>query len=290
MKTPMITAKHEPDGGFRFERDGVSLLAHALAMCKAGVRLSTADVNAFFRRVNQYLQSIGAYGEEQQQLSEVLKIDDFRPRKDCTIYKYVKDDVLQCMLGGSFQLGSIQYYRTVEDQNIKDHMEGLSNLIVDARTQVLASLVSGHNFGIFCGTTDVGDYELMSKRFGPRLIRIPSLRRFAEAAQHIFGAQRYLFHPIIYSDLKLFRIRTLKRIELRQGWGMTADNRFDVDAINDRLFSLLYHKSILPSIFMKPTRFDPESEFRLALEFPKDLPTFRRESDEELRRCIEVIK
>jgi hypothetical protein len=94
-------------------------------------------------------------------------------------------------------------------------MEGLSNIAIKTRKHLFGmSLASGYNFGIFCGTSNLSRHSEMSQRFGPRIIKIVNLRTFAEEVQSLLSAKRYYFNHVIYNDLKMFRIKTLKSILL----------------------------------------------------------------------------
>jgi hypothetical protein len=85
------------------------------------------------------------------------------------------------------------YYRNIEQQNSKDPMEGLSNLIVSTPNRIIStSLVSEYNYHIFCGSSRVDNRDQMSDRFGPKIIKIANLRKFAEEVKAILGARRFL--------------------------------------------------------------------------------------------------
>jgi hypothetical protein len=78
----------------------------------------------------------------------------FLPHKGHEFYKSLPERSLNYYNEGSFQFGSIQYYRNIEQQNSKNSMEGLSNLTVRTPRHLFGmSLASGYNFGIFCGTS-----------------------------------------------------------------------------------------------------------------------------------------
>ena len=149
-------------------------------------------------------------------------------------------------------------------------MEGLSNLAIRTPRHLFGiSLASGYNFGVFCGTSTLNKREEMSARFGPRIIRIANLNLFATAVQSLLGARQFYFNKVVYNDLKMFRVRTLKTLRLSQ---TEPPGDFDPQLIDDAIFDLLYSNSFLPSLFMKPTRFAIEEELRLVFEMPEDVP------------------
>jgi hypothetical protein len=169
-------------------------------------------------------------------------------------------------------------------------MEGLSNIAISTRKHLFGvSLASGYNFGIFCGTFSLNRRSEMSRRFGPRIIKIANLKGFAEEAQSLLGARRYYFNRVVYNDLKMFRIRTLKLIRLSR---TEPTGNFDPHLIDGAIFDLLYESSFLPSLFMKPTRFSVEEELRLVFEMPKDVPPphVLRRTDKALLKYIELLQ
>jgi hypothetical protein len=280
-----IRHEFEPDAGYRFFKDEVSILLHSAARFRQGAIVTNVDLFNFFRHLNRFLQRVGAYEVERQGVSDLMRADDFQSFKEIAFYKFMPEKTLEYYLRGSFQFGSVQYYRTIEQQNSKDAMEGLSNIAIKTPQHLFAmSLASGHNFGIFCGTSSLGRQDEMSKRFGPRIIKITNLKNFAEDMQRLLGAKRFYFNHVIYNDLKLFRTETPKPIHL-------PSDKFDPRVVDDAIFDLLYEASFLSSLFMKPTRFSIEEELRLVFEMPKDVPPphVLRLTDTDLLNHIEVI-
>jgi hypothetical protein len=193
-----VTVRHEfeADGGTRFFKDEVSLLLHASARFRQDATVRNSDLFKFFNRINEYLQNIGAYEAEQQGVSDLLTAEHFPAPKVAEFYKFLPERSLEYYVEGSFQFGSIRYYRNIEQQNSKDSMEGLSNIAIKTRKQLFGMcLASGYNFGIFCGTSNLSSRSEMSERFGPRIIKIANLTNFAEEVQSLLGARRYYFKP-----------------------------------------------------------------------------------------------
>ena len=240
-----------------------------------------------FRRINTFLKDVGAYDPEQQGVSDLMTAKHFPDLEGSEFYKYLPERSLEYYQEGSFQFGSIQYYRNIENQNSKDAMEGLSNLAIKTPKHLFGmSLASGYNFGIFCGTPNLDRRREMSQRFGPRIIKIADLRQFAEEAQSLLGAKRFYFNRVVYNDLKMFRIKTLKSLYLSKA----NSTDFDPQLIDDAIFDLLYDNSFLPGLFMKPTRFSVENELRLVFEMPGDVPPPHviRKTDKALLKYIEI--
>jgi len=283
-----VTPSFEKDQGIRFSRNDVSILLQVLGQSKPGMTFSERELQSFFQHTHKYLQNVGAYKTEMSQFSPVENAASFASTADTEFFKFVDDRTLnEFILKGHFQFGSIQYYRDIENQNAKDGREGLASLLITTpEVQILAALVSGYNFGLFCGTAQLEKKELMSAKFGRNIIRIKNARRFADSVAHIIGAKRYHFNRVAYNDLKLFRTKTLNRFNFARN---TVSTDFDPATIDDRLFRFLCEKSFFASLFMKPLRFVDESELRIAFELSKDVPGCVRVSNESLLNHLEVI-
>jgi hypothetical protein len=281
-----IRYEFERDAGYRFYNGDVSLLLHAFASLKERAIATNVDLNNIFRRINKYLQTVSGYSPEQQGFSRILSVDEFSKFEDTAFYKFLPNTSLEYIMADSFQFGSIEYYRNVEAPSSKDTMEGLSNLVFSTpRRLICISLASGYNYCIFCGTSRLDNSGLMSKRFGPNIIKIAKLRPFAEEAKSILGAKRVFLSRVIYNDLKLFRTKTMKSLNVTT----PSKDNFSPEAINENFFDFLYDSSFLSSLFMKPTRFSPEQELRLVFEMPKDVPNALRVGDKGLLKHVEFI-
>jgi len=261
---------------------------HAAARFRQTARVTDADLLNFFKHINKFLIDLGTYEEQRLVTGARMNADHFPDLNNAVFYKFLPERSLQYYADGSFQFGSIQYYRTIEQQNSKDSMEGLCNLAIKTPKHLFGtSLVSGYNFGVFCGTSTLNRRDEMSERFGPRIIKIVDLREFAEKAKQLLKAQRFYFNQVIYDDLKIFRTNTLKSIRLSRD---EPSGDFDPNLIDDRVFDLLQDKSFLPSLFMKPTRFSMEEELRLVFEMPQDVPDVLRIAEKSLLKHIEIIQ
>jgi hypothetical protein len=285
----VIRHEFEQHAGFRFFKDDISILLHAAARFKQTATVTSTDLYNYFRHLNKFLQSVGAYSPERQGVSELLTDSNFPALKNAEFFKFLPETSLDYYLKGSFQFGSIRYYRNIEAQNSKDAMEGLSNIAIKTPKHLIGvSLASGYNFGIFCGTSSLEKRREKSDRFGSRIIKIANLRQFAEDVQASLGAKKYYFNKVSYNDLKLFRANTLKSFDLSRP--NAPNNNFDPGVIDKAAFDLLYDTSFLSSLFMKPTRFSVEQELRLVFEMPKDVPDVIRLQNPELAKHIEIVQ
>jgi hypothetical protein len=283
-----VTPSFEKDQGTRLSRNDVSILLHVLGQSKPGMTFSERELQSFFQDTHKYLQDVGAYEPGMLHCSPVASARSLAPTADTEFFKFVDDRTLNdFILKGHFQFGSIQYYRDIENQNAKDGREGLASLVITTpEVQIVAALVSGYNFGIFCGTAGLENKELMSAKFGRNIIRIKSARRFADSVAQIIGAKRYHFNRVAYDDLKLFKTKTLNRFNFARN-KLSTD--FEPAAIDDKLFKFLCDRSFLPSLFMKPRRFQDESEIRIAFELSKDIPGCVRITDQGLLQHLGII-
>ena len=243
----------EPNASYRFVKENISVLLHTCARFKHDAILTNIDVLRLFKAQNRFLEAIGTYDRESQGFSTLMTAEKFPNLDEVEFYKFLPPASLGYYRSGSFQFGSVQFYRDIESQNGKDRMEGFANIVFQSPKHMWAmSLASGYNFGVFCGTSSLTMRDEMSRRFGPHIIRIKNLRAFAEKVQALLGGRRFYFKHVSYNDLKMFRTRTLKTLKLSQD---DPAGDFDADLVTDAVFGLLYRDSFLPSLFMKPTRF-----------------------------------
>jgi hypothetical protein len=260
----------ETNARFRFFKENVSVLLHTSARFKRDAIVTNLDIFDLFKRLNRYLEAVGTYDRESQRTSTLMSAEKFPDMNEVEFYKFLSPSSLEYYRSGSFQFGSIQFYRDIENQNSRDRMEGFANIVFQSPKHVWAmSLASGYNFGAFCGTSSLKMRDEMSKQFGPHIIRIKHLRVFAEEVQALLGARRFYFNHVSYNDLKMFRTRTLQTLRLSRD---DPPGNFDPNLVTDAVFDLLYKGSFLPSLFMKPVRFSTENELRLVFEMPADVP------------------
>jgi hypothetical protein len=284
-----IQIAHEPDAGYRLFKDNVSVLLHAAARVKHDATLTSLDVLNYFKRINQFLQTVGAYEREDIDVNKIMRVEDFPDLDEVEFYKFLPGSTVDYYRAGKFQFGSVQFYRDIENQSSRDRMEGLANIIFHGPKHDWAmSLASGYNFGMLCGTSSLNARDHLSGQFGAQIIKIANLRAFAEEVKVRLGAKRYYLNHVSYNDLKLFRTRTLNRIKLSHN---NAPGNSAPDLVTDAFFNLFYERSFFASLFMKPTRFAAENELRLVFEMPTDIapPGVLRLADPTLLKHIEFL-
>jgi hypothetical protein len=168
-----IRYEFQPDQGFRFYRSDVSLLLHAAARFKQSAIVTNIDLLHLFQRLNKFLQSVGAYDRENVDARDLINAEYFVDLQEPTFYKFLPDSSAEHVKNDSFQFGSIQYYRDIEQQQSKDSLEGLANIAFKTpKHLVCMSLASGYNFGIFCGTSTLNRRDEMTNNLGQTLCEL----------------------------------------------------------------------------------------------------------------------
>jgi hypothetical protein len=109
------------------------------------------------------------------------------------------------LLKGQFQLGTNEYYRTAENERIRDIQEGFTTLLIETKDrQVYSSVIGGKNYYVYCMTEQETSETSMQSSFGQSLVKITSLRSFARAIAKSLGAKNFHMYKINYSDRKFF--------------------------------------------------------------------------------------
>jgi hypothetical protein len=267
--------------GFRYSKRNISILVSSRGMTKKDSYLSEKQLIAFGHSLLKFKNSIEGWESQNTNEDIIYQPNDFENIENQIFFKYVSDKVLkESILKGVLQLGSIDFYRETENQNIKDRMEGYSHLVINStHRQFLTTLISGFNFYILCGTINPTMDIEMTNKYGQRLIKILNLNSFAKAIQKSIGATRYYYNIIQYSDTNIFKI---------------TNNLIDLETVssdlNEDIFDFYYKYSFLPSLFIKPAKFSPDKEVRLVFEMPKDTKKLIRLSNKGLLNYIEIVK
>lgn len=177
-------------------------------------------------------------------------------------YKYINHDIYDKYIkNGIFQLGTIQQYRNIENEQQRDEFEGHSCINLTINNQIISLLCnSGFNYYIFCGTKSINS-EYHKKQFGDKIIKINDVKLFAETICKQINAVKYYIQNIEYNTLKLY----INKNNL-------IDTKIDTNNIlNSNFFDLLQSYILYPSIFVKPEPFKTENEVRIIFEMKKDV-------------------
>ena len=254
---------HIPGIGFEYELEKKTIVTLALAMTKENSKLSENGLRNFIRASSNLSDSllkrkqplINLFGKIQLG-KNYTKIDEIN------FVKYVPRETYENYIkNGSFQLSSLKKYREIERSESRDEREGFSYLIINSGTrQIIASVLSGFNYLLLCGTDSITDDQFMRKKFGEVRLEIKNISSFADKIMTSIGAKSWDIQKVQYTDFKAFTFD----YEIKDLNGVGPD-------LSEELFSVLYSASYTPSIFSKPTFFSPENEFRLIFEFDENV-------------------
>ena len=248
--------------GLKYTKQNQSIIVQILSYSKENQQFTEEEIKKFVSITSNYLDDLeGAHNDNRLgELFDTLLVPiPHESLKDLTFYKFItKDTYDNYILKGKFQLGSLQFYREIENKSARDEKEGYSNLIIrSGNRDIFTSILSGFNFYIFCGTSTTNESKFMNENFGDITLQIPSIASFANAVSKSIGAKRWHLYEVRYSDFKAYLVKQLiKKIEEENG------------DLSDEMFDCFYKASFFPSLFVKPCRFNQEMELRLAFEMP----------------------
>lgn len=119
--------------------------------------------------------------------------------------KYVSNKIFDNYIKrGKWQLGTIEQYRTIENEKQRDELEGNSFLNLNINDYIVSTICSsGFNYLIFCGTRSAGSMN-HQKQFGEKELHFPNVRSFAEGVKKSIQAKRYYIHKVEYNTQKLY--------------------------------------------------------------------------------------
>src|SRR5688572_7419204 len=115
--------RFEADKGYRLFRRNCSVLLHSLG---AGKVLSTKEKSAAAKAILDYWQSIGGRISSKRASTKALTLMDFCELRSPSFYRFVTPEIAKYIERGSFRLGSLAFYRTIEDTGRSDPLEGYS--------------------------------------------------------------------------------------------------------------------------------------------------------------------
>jgi hypothetical protein len=265
------TESFEKDVGFRFCRDGVSILVRSMS---PGRTLNSKQTIALSIHLDRYFDEILGHPARNAPAQEVpLTRSDFVQPDKGPLFKYVCDRTWEFLKKGSFQFGTAEYYRNTPNIDIQDRYEGLGHFhLVSGEDQLNVSLAAGYNCAIFCGTSQIGgpNDDLMRQRFGRKRIRVDDLEAFAARAAQCMGAHRTRVYDVVYRDVHSYREKSsvVDRFKL-----VGTDNltRPILHNLNIEFFDTFYEFGLLPGLYAKPRKYEVESERRIILETTADI-------------------
>lgn len=241
--------------GFEYNLNNRRLIIRAIATTKENAQFDDTQIENFLKAISQYSHTMSGKEGKVSLFGEV-NYDEDLPLPSKSLFKFIPKEIFKNFIKkGKFQLGSLQYYREIENEKIKDKKEGYSNIIINTdNRQLLASVISGFNYYIFCGTDKLDELEYKSANFGGYIMKINNIKSFATKVMKAIGAKSWSTRKVFYSDFKAYKVN--------------ADVEMDGanPNLSEELFNKLIEISELPSVFGKPKSFEPEQEVRVAFD------------------------
>lgn len=267
--------------GFKYILNGRSLIVQLISMTKEDSALTNLQIEAFIKATSTYFDSV----RNKKNLKELfgsldfVDIPSFQYSKP--FYKFIHKETYENFIKkGKFQLGSLKYYREIERQESRDEKEGFANLIINSgNRQILTSVISGFDKYILCGTYDIENLDYMSAKYGGYIMKINSVKSFAEKVMMAIGAESWLLNEINYTDYKAYAVDTI----ISDLGGVSPD-------LSEEMFNILYNISDKPCVYAKPVRFEDEKELRLSFTMARDTRTKLNFDNLGLLADIEIIK
>ncbi len=201
-------------------------------------------------------------------------VNDYTP-----FYKYVEPYISEKYKNGSWQLGTIQQYRTIENKKQRDEFEGYSFLYLNINNRMIGSnFISGFNYLVLCGTrSSNSDYH--KKNFGEKIMFFSDIKSMAENICNEIKAKKYYIQNVEYNSLKFY---------------ISNENIFNKylqleNILSPPFFDIVHEHCFYPSIFVKPESFKPENEVRLVFEMDKDFDHPHSFCNKDLAKYIEFL-
>ncbi len=247
--------------GFKYDLDSKSLLVQIIAMTKENHIFSEDQLKSLVQATSKYLEQVGNIPLTKKFHGNISGSSD-KNNYTGPFYKFISKKTYEKYISkGKFQLGSLEYYRKIENSSSRDEKEGFSNLIIKSgNRQIFSSVLSGFDKLILCGTNDITQKNMMRKKFGDYLMIIPNYNTFAEKVKEIIDAERWEIKTVEYNDYKSGAIEK----EIHNYTGVSPD-------LSEEFFKILIDASENPSVFIKPNRFQLEKELRLSFTMTKPI-------------------
>jgi len=277
MKTRFIKNQ-----GIEYIHNNSSIIFQVISISHKDNKLTHSEQKEFTGLVAKLLSNFDNSIPIKKVEGEFDLIEESYDLDNIHFYKYVNKDIVEkYLVKGKFQLGSIKYYREIENKESRDEREGYCNLNFENHNQSLfTSVISGFDYFIFCGTHHVDPSKYMHNRFGDYLIEIKDIKSFANAMKIAIGAEDWSIHKVQYSDYKSKKVQ----IEFEN-----FENNFP--NLSEKLFDIIKFHSKFPSLFVKPVAFIPEKELRLVFKMKSNIKSKKLNVDNKgLLRYIEIKK
>jgi hypothetical protein len=193
-------------------------------------------------------------------------IDDFVEAKPQYLYKYVSKKSSEYYKKGRFQVGTIKYFQTMENDKARDELEGLAFIDTKLGNRIAnAAVTMGSNYYVFCGTNQADDTldDYHVENFGSVLMKI-ELAPFAQKMAKRLGALSFTIMKVKYANAKL--IRTQMPFQMQPELFSNLRSK-EMQLYLQHLIS----QCTLPSLFTKPGWFSHEAETRIVFKMAYDV-------------------
>lgn len=270
-KKDTIKWEHGP-GGYSLKAGGVTPLTLAMmSLAKEDVEFTDDQMRSFGKSVVDYLVSIAGFADRVAaknviDTSPAFELHDYVEITQQYLYKYVSESSAAYYRKGLFQVGSIGYFRKMENEKARDELEGLAFIATRMINRIAnLAITMGSNYYVFCGTDQDSDslsnYHL--KNFGSVLLKI-DLVPFAEKVAKRLGAKSYKVMKVKYANAKM--IKTDLPIQI------TPESFSDLSSLDmQSYFGHLIRDCATPCLFTKPGWFKEETETRIVFEMSYDV-------------------
>jgi len=267
--------------GFKYALNNRSLIMQLITMTKENQDLTNDHIETFIKATSNYLNQISNKRNLKELFGPLSFVSSESPDYNEPFYKFIHKETYDNYISkGKHQLGSLKYYREIEKAESRDEKEGFSNLIIKSgNRQILTSVISGFDKYILCGTYNLQQMKMMSKKFGGYIMKINNLNAFSEKVKNTIGALNWQVRKVTYSDYKAY----MAEKQINDLKGVSPD-------LSVELFQLLYQFSESPSVFCKPMRYSPEREVRLVYSMETDVKDTLNFENTDLLDHIEILK
>jgi hypothetical protein len=183
-------------------------------------------------------------------------VNDYSP-----FYKYVQPEIFEKFIkNGLWQLGTIELYRSIENNKQRDEFEGYSFLNLTINNHIVCTnVITGFNYLIFCATRSARSTR-HKINFGEKLLYFPDVKSFAETICKHINAKKYFIHNVEYNTLKFY----ISKDKIYNQY-LELNNLF-----TPPFFDIINEHTLFPSLFVKPENFKYENEVRIVFEMEND--------------------
>jgi len=242
-----------------------------MSLAKENAEFTDEQLRSFAKAFVDYIASITGFADRvaaknQIDNSPAFEVSDYAEVTQQYLYKYVSETSAEYYRKGIFQVGSIGYFKTMENEKARDELEGFA-FITSRMGDRIANLAitMGSNFHVFCGTDQDNDSlsDYHTENFGKVLLKI-DLMPFVEKVAKRLGAISYKVMKVKYANAKM--IKTELPIQ------MTPESFSNLSSIDMQAYLRhLIKDCTAPCLFTKPGWFKDEIETRIVFEMPYDV-------------------